>query len=85
MSAPGRVHLYHITGGAITLEQTIVYGALGEQFGADVDLDAAHLLVDRPGTTPGAADLFDPDTGSHITTLHSPGTDDRFGESVTGQ
>jgi hypothetical protein len=82
VTAAGRVHLYQLAGVAATLERTIVYGALEDQFGAAVDLDATHLLVGRPGAVPGAADLFDPTTGSHMSTLFSPELADGFGTSV---
>jgi hypothetical protein len=82
LTGGGRVHLYQISGSAITPERTIVYGGQEERFGAALALDSEHLLVGRPGAVPGAADLFDPDTGIYITSLMSPGIGDGFGRSL---
>lgn len=81
-TAGGRVHLYQINGSTITPEQTIVHGGLEEMFGASLALDASHLLVGRPGASPGAADLFSPNTGALITSLSSPASLDGFGQKV---
>jgi hypothetical protein len=78
----GRVYLYQINGTAISAERTIVYGGLEDQFGAALAMDANHLLVGRPGAVPGAADVFNPNTGAHITSLVSPGINDGFATSV---
>jgi hypothetical protein len=78
----GRVHLYQYNGTSFAPERIIEYGGLDERFGAAVSLDAAHLLVGRPGANPGAADLFDPNTGSLITTFSSPSAHDGFGETL---
>lgn len=83
----GRVHLYQYNGTNFVLERTIVYGGLNERFGVAVALDAMHLLVGRPYpyNAPGAADLFDADTGALITTFVSPSptsASDEFGTAV---
>lgn len=78
----GRVHLYLYNGTTFAPERIIEYGGLQERFGAAVSLDAAYLLVGRPGADPGAADLFNPNTGSLITTFTSPSAHDGFGETV---
>lgn len=78
----GRVHLYQYNGTSFAPERSIVYGGLEERFGAAVALDATQLLVGRPGAIPGAADLFDPSTGSLLATFSSPSTDDGFGKTL---
>jgi hypothetical protein len=78
----GRVHLYRYNGTRFAPERIIAYGGLDERFGTAVSLDAAHLLVGRPGASPGAADLFDPNTGNLITTFASPSAHDGFGETL---
>lgn len=81
-TAGGRVHLYQSNNSAITFEQTVVLGGLNERFGESLALDDDHLLVARRGATPGAADIFNPDTGALITSLVSPGTNDGFAKAV---
>lgn len=78
----GRVHLYKFNGTRFAPERIIEHGGLEERFGAAVSLDASHLLVGRPGAIPGAADLFDPNTGSLVTTFSSPSAHDGFGETL---
>lgn len=78
----GRVHLYQYNGTRFAPERIIEYGGLEERFGASVSLDATHLLVGRPGASPGAADLFDPNTGNLITTFASPSAHDGYGETL---
>lgn len=81
-TAGGRVHLYLHNGTKFAREWTIVYGGLNEIFGAALAMDNAHLLAGRPGASPGAADLFDPGTGSLITNFTSPAEDDGFGNTA---
>lgn len=81
-SGGGRVHLYQHNGTSFLHERTIVHGAISEQFGYAADLRQNTLLVGRPGASPGAADLFDPASGAHITTFTSPASGDKFGETV---
>jgi len=81
-SAGGRVHLYLNNGAGFAHERTVVYGGTAEKFGRAVALRSNTLLVGRPGVTPGAADLFDPDSGALITTFTSPAGGDKFGEVV---
>ena len=78
----GRVHLYSHNGTHFDYERTIVHGGLMEGFGASLALGSNTLLVGRPGAVPGAVDLFDPNTGHHITTFTSQGGADNFGEVV---
>ena len=78
----GQVHLYQINGAVISAERTVAYGGLEDRFGASLAMDAETLLVGRPGAVPAAADLFDPDTGTYITSLVSPGIGDGFATSV---
>jgi len=81
----GRVHLYQYNGTSFVPERTIVHGDFYERFGAAIALNSTHMLVGRPGrylSSPGAADLFDPNTGDLITTFYSPSTYDFFGEAV---
>lgn len=78
----GRVHLYQYNGTSFAPERSIEYGGLLERFGAAVSLDDTHLLVGRPGAIPGAADLFNPNNGSLITTFSSPSAHDGFGETL---
>jgi hypothetical protein len=78
----GRVHLYQYNGTSFAPERIIEHGGLHERFGAAVSLDATHLLAGRPLANPGAADLFDPNTGNLITTFSSPSAHDGFGETV---
>lgn len=81
-TAGGRVHLYQHDGSSFVHERTIAYGATAERFGQAVDLRPDRLLVGRPGASPGAADLFDPDSGALIATFTSPASGDKFGETV---
>lgn len=81
-AAGGRVHFYLHNGTTFVHDHTVVYGGIEERFGHAVDLRLNALLVGRPGAAPGAADLFVPQTGDHIATFTSPGTDDQFGETV---
>jgi hypothetical protein len=78
----GRVHLYLDDNIPFVHERTIEYGGLNERFGHSVALVSDTLLVGRPGATPGAADLFDPNSGNHIATLTSPASGNKFGEAV---
>jgi hypothetical protein len=78
----GRVHLYRYNGTGFAPERIIEHGGLEERFGAAVSLDATHLLVGRPGAMPGAADLFNPNTGNLITSFSSPSSHDGFGETL---
>jgi hypothetical protein len=78
----GQVHLYLHDGTTFVHERSVVYGGVNERFGQAVSLRANTLLVGRPGANPGAADLFDPNSGAHITTFTSPASGDKFGETV---
>lgn len=82
ITGSGRVHLYQYNGTSFAPVRIIPYGGLQERFGAAVALDATNLLVGRPGAVPGKADVFNPNTGSLVTTFSSPAANDGFGKTL---
>ncbi|MDZ7782072.1 MAG: thrombospondin type 3 repeat-containing protein [Halioglobus sp.] len=81
VSGGGKVRLYLYDGANFQAERVISFGALGDQFGKAVALERWNLLVGSPGTVPGSAHVFDPDTGTLIGSFASPDAtgDDGYG------
>jgi hypothetical protein len=84
ISGGGKVHLYLYDGNTFPAERTITYGGIDDRFGEAVALERYNLLVGSPGAVPGSAHLFEPNTGTFITSFYSPdalGLDD-YGTTV---
>ena len=68
----GKVHLYSFNGSRFQPERIITNGGIDDRFGHAVALESGTLLAGSPGTVPGSAHLFDPDSGTYITSFTSP-------------
>jgi hypothetical protein len=84
VTAGGKVRLYEFDGSVFQPSITIPFGGLNDRFGAAVALTDDYLLAGSPAAIPGSAHVFDPDTGSHITSFFSPDATgaDGYGSAV---
>jgi hypothetical protein len=83
VSGGGKVHLYLYDGNTFPPERTITYGGIDDRFGAAVALERFNLLVGSPGAVPGSAHLFEPNTGTYITSFYSPDAQGLDGYGIT--
>lgn len=80
----GKVRLYEFDGSEFALAQTITQEQDDDRFGQAVDLQPGSLLVGAPGSIPGKAFVYHPDTGELQATFTSDDVNgtDQYGFTV---